>query len=201
MPALNYAIAANSDDAGSVEPAWSLIGTYGIIGNYWADLSKQGFRFLAVTIPPPAIITVAHLVIYSNDAGIQSADANIFGEDNAAPATFSTELDWNGRTRTAAFALWHTPDFGAWGTSVNTVDLTPIINELRASYDYSAGRDMAFLVEGVSIDPAAQHTKYLMYREGGRNTGLHLEYTMPVEIMGANLSTFEAATFSGFEGV
>lgn len=107
---------------------------------------EGGFRFTGLAIPQGATIEEAkiRLVNQANSNGTPSFI--IKGEDTDDAAIFSTHADFIARTRTTASVAW-IPGAQTAGSSVMTVDIKDIVQEIVDRGSWASGNDMAFFIE------------------------------------------------------
>ena len=111
-----------------------------------------GLRFNNVSVPAGATITGATIRFTVDEADQDPTSTTIYGEQNAAPATFSGANNISGRSRTSASTAWN--DIPAWnsvgasGADQTTPDLAAIVQEIIGLGGWSSGNSMAFILEG-----------------------------------------------------
>jgi hypothetical protein len=121
--------------------------------------SDVGLRFRSIYIPKTTTITEAHIALVCKTANSVALTTNIYGEDNSAPAAFTTAgSDVSARTKTTATASW-TP--GAWvaDTAYNTADLKAIVEEITSRADWSPGNNLAMLFISDEATAVARRAK------------------------------------------
>jgi tripartite motif-containing protein 71 len=139
-------------------------------------------RFSTVNIPEKATIAKAYITVVptaTNPAGLK---VNISAADVANPSTPTTYSDFYARKRTASSVTW---DASSWtaGESVNSTDISMVIQELEDSYVYFAGAPILLFFD--SVDQGAAETAqyfaafenaeyespklYIVYYSKGRN--------------------------------
>ena len=111
------------------------------------DISA-GIRFRSVTIPAGATI-VSAIVRFTaaendSDAGV---NLRLLGENNSAPAVFSTVGDFWARARTSADKQWN--NLGPWiaGTAYDSPDISSVIQEIVDRDDWASGNNLSMFVE------------------------------------------------------
>jgi len=95
-------VAGSTSAAGTNALTWSVSAGYLTIGDYGGPAETAGWRFIT-GVPQGATIDSAYLKCkcdYSNSA---SAQLRADFEDADEPAVFSTEANYDGRTRTTAY--------------------------------------------------------------------------------------------------
>ena len=135
--------------------------------------SKFGLRFTGVTIPAGATIDVAYPSVYSSVARSSVDYIDFWGDDQNNPSTYSTEADWDGRTKTAAVVTWTIPAFAA-DTWYNGPSIVSIIAGLLASYTLSNSSIGVLSADNAS---AAYHSMRTYDNATTQAAKLHIEYT------------------------
>lgn len=139
-----------------------------------------GARFQTVAVPQGATISSAILSIYRSGAGIcgNVLKLKIKGEDIDDAATFSTEANYNGRTRTTAAIDWdNTFSSTVW---YNSPEIKTIIQEIVNRGGWSSNNDLVIFVanDGTVAGNFSQFSSYddnptyapklsITYTEGG----------------------------------
>jgi type IV pilus assembly protein PilY1 len=172
---LDYQVGASADDADEQSGGLMAL-TSATLLNVDGANEWNGVRFLAVTIPVGATIEAAYLTLNFPTASLDEPDVTISGLDTANPGTFTTDANnISGRTRTTASVNWASANLGAPG-NFNTADLSAIVAELVASYDYSAGSAMGFVWTSRAGD-VARDTSITAYDGTAASAPkLHIEY-------------------------
>ena len=142
---------------------WYEAGSPGLAYNAW-------FRFTGITIPAGSVIEEAHLEL-SQAAWGSGTSLIIRAEDSASPTAPTNAADHAGKVRTTAGAAW--PTGYADRTYHNSPNFAPVIQELLASYSYSAGT-LQILVDnsgssnaehvGFTYDSGSAPRLYVRYR-------------------------------------
>ena len=134
-----------------------------------------GLRFENVTLPPDAILAVAHIQFTADEAQSESTSLSISAEAAGHAAVFSARAnDLTSRPVTSASVSW-TPD--AWnaagerGPLQRTPDLTALVREIITRPDWTNGNAMAFLLSGTGHRTADSADKV-----GGSPAMLKVEY-------------------------
>lgn len=173
---LDLQVGASADDAHSASDGANNTTTgslyLGEDSNYYYD---TGLRFSSVTISIGATITTAYLTVeISYNEGDASLN-DLYGEDSATPANFTSGVI-SGRTRTAASIALDDPFGTASSGWYNLPEMKTVVQELVDSYDYSGGLAMAFLT---IADHSSSHTQTYHSRDWGAASApkLHIEYT------------------------
>lgn len=112
------------------------------IGRRGLGLYETGIRFRNVTIPNGATILSADVDVTINDIPWTAAGGvRIYGEQNAAPAIFSTYANFAARTKTAAFV-----DYDDITLSTDA-ELKTIVQEIVDLGGWASGNDLVLFVE------------------------------------------------------
>jgi len=157
-PKTDFSPSETGDDAYTLAPATiSTAGTNLIFGKSAAGNAYDlGVRFQAVPVPNGATITRAFISFIStnNDSG-GAVNARVYGEDADSAAVFSTYADFQGRTRTTAYASWNLIPIWHVGETYPTPDLTDIIQEIVDRAGWASGNDLVLFVEDYSSSNSA----------------------------------------------
>jgi type IV pilus assembly protein PilY1 len=198
---LNLQVTASSDDCWgcytSFYPdyyAFTLTDVGLRIGDYNSNFVdyQSGMRFLNVTIPKGATITLAQLVVVATawKYGIPMPTIIMKGQDADNPSTFSTWADYLGRARTAAVVNW-TPAAWVAGTTYTSPDIKTIIQAIVNRAGWASGNSLVIFW---SDPPGYGGISALGWYswDGGSGSQLHIEYSlgspgMASEPMGAKL--------------
>lgn len=122
----------------------SIIEVGNVVNNGPADI---GLRFQTIAVPQGATILAAFMTLIADDTDSTSVFARILGEDADDASTFDlTGTDFENRLRTTAFVDWDIPAFAS-GTSYNTPDITPIVQEIVDRTGWASNNDMVFFLE------------------------------------------------------
>lgn len=113
-----------------------------------------GMRFKNHEIPQCAEIQSAYIqfTVEGTD-NLNPCNLNIFAEASDDPVTFS-DNDWNitSRERTVASATWSPPDWlniGDSGVGQQTVDISPLIQEVVNRPGFTANSSIVIIIDGV----------------------------------------------------
>jgi hypothetical protein len=168
-------VESSADDAGSGDSyAWSTVHTFDQMGYLNSTPSRTGVRFLSVNIQSGATIDIMNLQFDGDGGGTGVPTVDIYGEDNATPATFSTQADYDNRTKTTATVRW-SGMLGANNTWYTAGELKTIGQELVDSYNGVS--NLAFIINGYNTGTAAKRW-YKTYNQGSSYAPrLHIEYT------------------------
>ena len=137
---------ANKDTC-FVQPIWDGIYTNNMdFGNEWSDAGESeniGMRFLNVAVPKDATISSATISFVARTTlAANTVNMTILGEQNANPATFSTEDDFTGRTPTAATVPWNAVPAWTLGTTYTSPEIKTIVQEIVNLADWVSGHNL-----------------------------------------------------------
>jgi len=157
MADFNGQVAADSDDAGTLNGAWNIYHSWMSLGYDWSEADKVGMRFLNVTIPKDATILTAKLSLKCvNNGSATTCSVKIYAEDVDDAATFTDESNFDGRAKTpvAGISWSNIPSWtsGQWYDSPSIV--TAIQNVVNRA-GWVSGQDMAVLIFDDGSDEGA----------------------------------------------
>jgi hypothetical protein len=148
---LDIPVIASDDDAEERLRSGSMI-----LGGYDLELVEDtstqavGLRFQGVAIPQGAKISEAYLVFAADE--VHSGDTTLVfhGQaDDNAPAFDSNDRNVSDRPTTSASATWeNVPAWTQLHQSYQSVDLSPIIQEIVNRPGWSAGNSLVIIVTG-----------------------------------------------------
>lgn len=150
---------------------------------------ESGLRFNNVTIPKDAIITSAKITgtAYSNYSN--TINCKIYGEDANDASTFSTAVNFEGRTRTTAAVDWDTSADWVDGSDYDTADISTIIAEITSRAGWVSGNNLVIFIQN---DGTAGSTRrnFRSYDYAGNVDGpvLTVEYSVG-SVVSKNVST------------
>lgn len=107
------------------------------VGSY-----HTGIRFRNVTLENAVEINRAFVTFIAILPQIGETNLLIFGENNAAPAAFTTFANFMGRTPTAASVVWNSLPSWVVGAQFLSVDITPVIQEIVDLGGWASGNDL-----------------------------------------------------------
>ena len=111
------------------------------------DLKFAAFlRFSDLKIPANATITKADITVVPAVTNQAGPLVHISAADAADPSAPTTSSDFYARGRTASSVSWDASSWNA-GESVNSTDISNVIQELVDSYDYSAGAHILIFLD------------------------------------------------------
>ena len=133
-------------------------------------------RFSTVKIPEKATITKAYITVVPTATNAAGPQVNISAADVANPSTPTTYSDFYARKRTTSSVNW---DASTWtaGESVNSTDISTVIQELVNSYDYFAGAPTLLFFD-YADQSAAEKAQYFAAFENAEyeSPKLYIEY-------------------------
>ena len=181
MVSLDYVVSASGDDGGVDETgAFSNSGSIHYIGWWDGAACNLYVRFLAVTIPVGAIITVAYLSFREGSVDGNGGSATIYGDDSASPTAPTSAATYNAKVLTSASVPWSPGTSAGWK---NTPSLVSIVQEIVDSYNLSAGAPVQFLVKGGGSgqnDASMRAFDYFSTPINQYAPKLHIEYSVAV---------------------
>ena len=151
---------------------WYAGAMYGFLIAYTDQPFYCGMMF-PVTIPAGATITAAHLLLHSGDTGGYDGTARIYGVDTPTPVKPTTHTEAFALAKTTAYVALSIP-LQVAGDWYQTADITDIIEELLASYDYSTERTIAFVID----TPSAPYWYHYFLYGNAADLQLHITYTL-----------------------
>ncbi len=179
MPTVEYSVNTQAND-GYVVGSLAIYASSGpAFGKSSATYTNDAWvLFTGVTLPVGAIIDVAYLRFRSSgDNTVNTCNARIRGNDTANPAAPTTIAEYNALVGTTAYVDWN--DIPDWFNNVqyDSPSIVSIIEELLASYDYSAGRNMQFTIKNNGSSSSARRVGSSI--TAPPTTILHIEYHLP----------------------
>ena len=141
---------------------------------------KDGLRFLNISIPNGTLINSAHVQFRATQDENGQTDVTIVGENSNNPSTYTTASgDITSRTETAASVDWLNIPAWTGGQDYQTVDITPIVQEIVDLGAWQSGDDMAIMFKpyDASCDTAECNRMAVSY-DGDTATAplLHIVY-------------------------
>jgi hypothetical protein len=117
-----------------------------------STLQTVGLRFTSVAVPKGSAIPVAAIQFQTDEVNSGATTLLIQGQaiDNAPTFTTAT-ANVSSRARTSASVLWTPPPWsivGETGANQQTVDISPVIQELVNRPGWSSGNAIAILITG-----------------------------------------------------
>jgi hypothetical protein len=114
------------------------------------NVLTAGLRFQNVSVPKGATIESAYIVVTSHEAKAAEDIAliNIVGHKHANSPTFSMDELITSRPETTASVLWEVAEeWGLW-TDHQSVDISPVIQEIIDMNDWSYGNSLSLILKG-----------------------------------------------------
>jgi len=178
MPTLDIPVAASSDDCDAYDPG----GYLNLTSSFWLAYAFEtyqcdGARFAVVNIPQGATIIEAHVTGSAGGAdGSPDPTCRIKAQAADNAATFSTRLDFDGRSRTTAYVDWVIPPLTP-GVDYDTPDLASLIQEVVARPGWMAGNGLVLFFDDQTL---ASYRVVQSYDDGPPHPPiLHIEYLPP----------------------
>jgi len=155
-----------------------------LFGNDGDVLYDTAVRFRNVTVPAGATIVRAY-VVFTKNAASSGTDCvvDIYGEDNATPAAFSTYADYVGRARTTATVEWTVPDWDG-SDHVTSPDISDIVQEIVDLGGWTSGNDLALFIEESSSDTDAYRDACSEDHDPVYDPKLYVFWTMGTQTFG-----------------
>ncbi|MFT6017340.1 MAG: hypothetical protein ACI9CQ_000113 [Saprospiraceae bacterium] len=157
-------IASGNDDAEELSSGSLKIGSSDL--ELMVDKSTQviGLRFTGMDIPAGVNISSAKLQFtVDEDENINPCNFTLYGEANNNPAGFvNTPYNISNRSKTNANVSWSPEDWtneGEAGEDQESVDLSPVLQELVNRPGYGASSPICILFEGVGMRVAMAYEK------------------------------------------
>lgn len=181
---------ASADDAGIGSGAWSTSATSLELRSDY----KVGVRFYDVDVPNGANIVSAHIEFVSTVTSFDFVSTIIYGEDADDANIFSTEVDFNGRTRTTAHVDWLISDPWVASMLYATPDLTAIVQEIVNRVGWASGNHMSFLFDKNAIVPPGGPDRHVASHDHTiyRHPYLYIIYTLTGETTYGRAATCNA---------
>ena len=142
---LTVAVASANDDAYEAGGTMYRGATYTIAGKSGSKVHRSGFRFASVNLPKTAKIVSAKLKLSYNWAS-GTTDTILYGEAKDKSAAFATTRNnLSGRTKTSAKVAWSGLPIAAWGQTVESPDITAIVQQIVGRTGWKAGNPITIL--------------------------------------------------------
>ena len=126
-----------------------------------------GFRFQGLNAPQGSLINDAYITFFVDETD-SSADLTvpIWAEDVDDARTFTTtNSDISNRTKTGHVVYWPiTTDWDTLNAEHDTIDISPIVQEVVARPGWSAGNDIVIII---GEDPTTTNKRTAISYEGG----------------------------------
>jgi hypothetical protein len=117
------------------------------------ELQRVGLRFQNVTVPQGANITNAFIEFIVDETTSVATDLTFWGEDTNSATTFtSTAYDIDDRNWTSTSVDWdNVPPWDVDDDTVQTPDISSIVQVIVNRSGWSSGNDMAIFVTGSGV--------------------------------------------------
>jgi hypothetical protein len=178
-----WQVGASTDDCYMEPGYWStILGSFSVGYGGGSSDYRSAARFLNITIPPGATITLANLIltakVASSSTGVKT---RIRAEANITPLTFSTQLDFNARVWTTAYAYWD--NIAAWSVNEESADtISPdckaCIQEVINLPGWASGNNVAIYWEDLQRRGTAGNVREAYSYDGSaaKAPKLYIEY-------------------------
>ncbi len=172
-PELIYSVQSSGDD-GYQFNGWTDSTDNKVKLSVGTGSTLSGFRFTDVQLPQGATITSAYLSFTSDGYDTEATELEIKGELIAdSPAILSANNNLSDRTQTNASVTWNSDnEFPVSGETVDSPDITSVIQEVVNQGTWCGGNAMTILIEGNSSD--AGSAREVVSADEGDGTGAQL---------------------------
>jgi len=131
----------------------------GIAANFTLKSSAY-LRFSNITIPEDAKISKAYITVVPTSTNQIGPLMEITAADHPNPTAPKNYSDYSTRNRTNASVDWNA-SYWYEGVSVNSPDISGIIQELVGSYDYSTGAPILIFLDDVDEEIITGRAQYI----------------------------------------
>ena len=139
-------VAANTSDAYEMNGKMFTTQTVAVAGIQGTNVYRAGFRFATVKLPKGAQITSARLLVSYNLASAMLTGSTLYGEASNASKVFGTTAkNLSLRVRTVASVGWSQTAVSAWGQTVTSPDIAPIVQEIVSRSGWVTGGPVTIL--------------------------------------------------------
>ncbi|MCL2883073.1 MAG: chitobiase/beta-hexosaminidase C-terminal domain-containing protein [Coriobacteriia bacterium] len=147
----NSAISASANDCSVSLTTVDLVNTgLNLSGMDTTNVHKDNYlRFTGVTLPDDAVVTKAYISFTVRDISSQPTNITITGQTGSGDPFVGSVASFASRAFTNASATMTTPVAMTVGTTLNTPDLSPLLNEMHASN--SSMSDFVFKIVGNDV--------------------------------------------------
>jgi hypothetical protein len=144
------------------------------------DAQEVGVRFIDVDVPNgvtgPVTVLNAYIEFMANaNSNNDTCNLRIYGELDAAPATFSTYANFYARGRTTAYANWSALPHWVNGTYYRSPNLAAVVQEIINLGGWASGNNMVLFVQNNSSTASAVRQAESL--DGSTATVLHITYS------------------------
>ena len=151
-----------------------------LIGQVVADIFSLKFsafmRFPNVAIPKDAKITKAYITVVPTFTNQSGPLMKITATDQSNPTIPKDYSDYSNRLRTKASVDWDASNWNE-GVSVNSPDISSVIQELVDSYDYLTGAPILFFLDDADTEMRTKSQLFAAYEHTEHEPAkLHIEY-------------------------
>jgi hypothetical protein len=184
MPEITIQIASNSDDACGYggDAYWSINSPNVAAGYLWEPFIKffTGIRF-PVPVPYGSTILGATLRGFTDYTRGGGAKSYIHGEKVADAQPWSTLDDYNTRfaNKTTEYREWNFPDGVIWGAWYESLDISPIVQEIIDQPTWEENNNMAFFWEDLANRSTSVVSFYAHDTQPDYAMQLYVSYTGP----------------------
>lgn len=138
----------------------------------------SGFRYQNINIPRGAVITSA--ILRFTSAGLNNTATNFKITAQAigdAPEFGTSNSDISNRTLSATEVTWNADnEWPNWEETVNTPDLTPLIQEVVNRSDWCGGNNIALIMESIDMTIGSNRKSFSSDDGSSRSPQLILTY-------------------------
>lgn len=175
---LDISVAASSDDAEEKAATGAVARGNAVLNmGFNGSTTTVGLRFVGVTIPPGATISVA-TVQFEAKKTTQPVTLTIEGQAADNPGTFlGAAFNISSRPRTAADVAWSPPPWsvaGQRGPAQQTPDLSTVLQEIVDRPGWNSGNALVLIISG---DGTTGNRKAVSFNGTGAEPQLHVEFT------------------------
>ena len=138
-------------------------------------------RFSNITIPTDAKISKAYITVVPTFTNRTGPLMKITAANRSNPTAPKDYSDYSTRNKTEASVDWNA-SYWYEGVSVNSPDISSIIQELVDSYDYnySTGASMLIFLDDIDEEIRTKYQAFAAYEHLGYEPAkLHIEYIVP----------------------
>ena len=119
------------------------------------DAQTVGLRFVDMNIPKGSNITKAYIKFKIDEADSGTSNIIFRGEDSDSAAIFtSATSNISNRPKTSASVSWSPTDWSSIGSTVNSVDISPLIQEIISRSGWQTGNSIVVTATGTGTRTA-----------------------------------------------
>jgi hypothetical protein len=145
---VEYTVGANANDTNTNYSTWN-DGDDCWAGKWASAVLGVSLRWTGVTIPVGSIVKTSYIIVTAYGYDNAKGSANIYFNDALAPVAPTDATTFAAKVLTTASVPWSPTDW-VQSSTYNSPDISAVLNELIASYDYSAGSAMQAMLIGSS---------------------------------------------------